>query len=172
MPFRRRSYGYRKPGLLTVNHCNGSQFSTVADTTSQRAEFTTVENADDRSADLPMGAVLREIDIQAWSIDGTPPNGRHECLMLFQPGGTTYSDPIAAWLNSTDPLTEEAIQVRQNIMVPYHRQQTITGISGPLRWRCRWTGNKILRDGDDVVVCFRDLLATSWDIYCVAKYIL
>lgn len=170
MPFRRK-YGYSKPALLTVNHCETTSFTSAASVTNQRTVFVGADAPANRNQDIPAGAILKEVDIKYWSIDGTPPNGKHECLMVFQPGATTYSDPIAAWLNETDPLSEEAIQIRQNKMGLYQRKQIISGISGPLTWHCRWRGNKMIRDGDDVVVAIKDLVITNWDGYCIAKYI-
>lgn len=167
----RRRFGYNKPGLLTVNHCDGTSFTTAAATTNQRPIFTAVDNPGNRNADIMTGSVLVEVDIWMWCIDGTPPAGKHECLMVFQPGATTYTDPIASWLSNLSPLTEEAIQVRQNIMGTYHRKNIVAGVAEPLRWRCHWRGRKPLREDDDVVVCIRDLQVTNWDVYCVAKYI-
>lgn len=159
-----------KPGLRTVNHCFGGQFTTTGGTTTQRVPFTTVESPTDRDGQLPVGAVLTQVWVRYFNLDGIPPNGQHLCLMTFQPGGTTYSDPIAAWTSTTNPLTEENIQVRQNKMGELGLQYIQTNVT-PLKWSCLWRGKKLLRQGDDVVVSLRDALTTNWEEFCIARYI-
>lgn len=163
--------GRFKPGILTVNHFDLASFTTAAATTNQRAIHTVVETPTNRGADLPVGAVLTSIHATFWATDATPVNGKHECFMLFQPGATTYSDPISAWLDTTEPMTEEAIQVRQNKMAQYHRTNIVSGAARPLIWSCRWRGRKVLRDGDDIVVCVRDAAITNWEGNCVTKFV-
>lgn len=176
--FRRRS-GFRsfgnfrrpKPGLLSVNHCEVDPGTSTGGVTQQTAVFTVVEPPTNRGSMLPSGAVLKRVRIELWGMDATPVTGEHSCLMLFQPGATTYADPIAAWLSTTEPMTEEAIQVRQNIMQRMHRFVTITGASFAPHWICEWRGNKILRDADDIVVALNDAQATDWEGICEAWWV-
>lgn len=166
----RKSRGF-KPAQLSTNHCIIDPGSSIGGTTQQTAVFTAIEPPVNRGSQIPVGAILKGVDIQLWAKDTTPVNGFHRCLMVYQPGQTTYSDPITAWLSTADPLTEEAIQIRQNKMTKMEQYMTITGASLPPYWRCRWRGNISLRDGDDIVVALLDDNATDWEGICTAWWI-
>lgn len=163
---RRRRF---KPGLRTVNHCLGPGITTVAGTEAQTVMFTGTVSPTSRDDEIKAGSLLTSVDIYYWATDATPVNGYHRCMLIFQPGETTYTAPIASWLATT--MTEEAIQVRQNVMTKFHQQYVVTGAAYPLRWHCRWKGKKLIRFGDDIVLVLQDQNVTTWAGYCVARYI-
>lgn len=167
-----RGFGYRKPGLLTVNHCLMTPFTTVAGTTTQTAIFTASDAPGNRTTAIKSGSVLKKVLVRLWANDTTPVNGKHECFMLFQPGATTYTDPVANWFAGAEPLGEEEIQVRQNkLSRAVDSKVTVTGASDAPWFVCVWRGNRVMHDGDDVVICNRDAGATSWIGECTAWYI-
>lgn len=167
----KRPFGYKKPGLLTVNHCLGPTFATAAGVETQTVMFTGLDDPLDRNDDIPTGSVMKQVDVYYWATDATPVNGYHRCMMVFQPGATTYTNPIAAWLDATAGLTEEAIQVRQNVMSPFRMKYVVTGAPYPLMWHCRWKGSKVMRESDDIVLVLQDQNITNWAGYCVGRYV-
>lgn len=159
-----------KPALRTVNHCLTPSILTGAGTEVQTIMFTAVNDPANRGTNIKTGATITALDVWLWASDATPVAGYHRCLMYFQPGATTYSTPIASWLDTTDGLTEEAIQMRQNVMGRFMQQVVVTGAVYPLMWHCRWKGRKVLREADDIVVALQDQAATNWIGYCEARY--
>lgn len=170
-----RRFGYAKPGLLTVNHCEIASFTTVAGVENQQAIFDAQEAPGNRNTDIPVGSVLKKVLIKLWGSDATPVNGYHRCMMFHQKGAGLFATPIASWLSGADPLTEEDIQVRQAAMGRVGRQLqqivTVTGVTGPPRHTCFWKGNITMRDGDDIVVVVQDQAATNWIGLCYAWYV-
>lgn len=171
--------GYRnrrsaKPAQLTTNHCIVTPFTTAAFIETQTPVFTAQEPPTNRGDHIPTGAMLKGVDIQLWGQESGGDGvsiGLHRCLMVYRPASTAYGTPIASWLSTADPLTEEAIQIRQHKMMRLH--QTIITSDGiqPTYWRCAWRGNITLRQGDSIVVVTEDQLATDWRGLCTAWWI-
>lgn len=169
-----RSFGRpAKPAMLTVNHCIVTPFVTTAFVENQQAVFTTEEPPTNRGSMIPSGALLKGVDIQLWGDDGggASVDGLHRCMMVFRPASTVYGTPIASWLSTADPLTEEAIQIRQNVLQRLHQYININNNVRTAYWRCAWRGNKSLRQGDAIVVAIEDEFATSWRGLCTAWWI-
>lgn len=176
----RRSFAFNrtfgrpaKPAMLTVNHCIITPFTTVSFVENQQAIFTTEEPPTNRGSMIPSGALLKGIDIQLWGTDGADNAtvGLHRCMMMFRPASTVYGTPIASWLSTADPLTEEAIQIRQNVLQRMHQYVNVDNTVKSAYWRCSWRGNKSLRQGDAIVVVIEDETVTNWIGLCNAWWI-
>lgn len=178
--YRRRRFtnvSVRRPnfkrGLLTTNHCETTTV-TAAGVELQTAMFTCVNNPTERQTNIPEGADLVKVRIRSWATDPTPVNGKHQCFLVKRPGAQVYTTgPIANWYSTTDPLTEEARDVRINrLSKKPHTVVTITGISGPPRYTCFWKGHWPMRDGDDVILSQLDAGITNWTHECEAWYVM
>lgn len=163
-----------KPGLRTTNHCETS-FSTTGGTELQTAVFTSVSGPSNRGAHIPEGSVLKSVFIDLFSTDNTPVTGKHQCMLIKRPGATVFTTgPITNWFLTTDPITEEMIDVRRYAMERHgvSTRYTVTPAVEPLRFRCSWRGNWQLRDGDDVVLSLLDANNTTYIGICNASYIM
>lgn len=146
--------------------------TTVGGTESQNVILTGTEDVSSRANQVPHDSILTRVSVKLWATDATPVTGKHQCLMYFQPAATTYGSPIASYLSAANPLTEEAVQIRQNVMSKrLHQEQIVTGAAFPLRFHCFWKGRHTIRDGDDVVVSLLDGSATNWTGLCDYTYI-
>lgn len=175
---RRRRYGgaftrRSKPGLMTTNHCEMTTVTTGG-VELQTAVFTSTSSPSNRGATIPEGSILKKVVIRLWATDATPVTGKHQCFLVKRPGATVFTTgPITNWYLTTDPVTEEMIDVRRYAMSKRpHTLVTITGASGPPRMTCFWKGNWPMRDGDDVVLAQLDASATNWTLECHASYIM
>lgn len=146
--------------------------STTAGVESQDVILTGVDSMTNRENQVPRDAVLTKVSVKYWATDATPVNGKHQCLMFFQPAATAYSTPIASYLSNAHPLTEEAVQIRQNVMSKrLHMNFVVSGAAFPLRWHCFWKGRRLIREGDDVVISLLDATGTTWNGLCDYTYI-
>lgn len=163
-----------KPGLRTTNHYEPAGTATTGGTELQTQMFQCVSGPANRGLHIPEGSVLTNVVCRAWATDTTPVNGKHQCMLIKRPGATVFTTgPITNWFLTTDPATEEMIDVRRYIMerMP-HAVVTITGASAPPRFTCHWRGRWQMRDGDDVILAQLDTNATTWIYEAFASYVM
>lgn len=77
---------------------------------------------------------------------------KFQAILWRRPGGHALSTPIASYFNTTDPLTEAALEIRR---FKLHGPLTITKAANDftaMRATLRWRGNIKVRDGDDFLL--------------------
>lgn len=174
--FRRRRRRFKviyKRALLSVNHCEQTMV-TVGGTELATQMFTSLDAPTNRSTMIPAGAVLKRVLIRLFATDATPVTGKHQCALFWRPASLGFSSPtgmIAGWYSSTDPLTTAAVEARKYIMGKVHTNVIVTGAAFPLKMTCSWKGNRVMRDGDDIILQLLDGTATNWYGECSAWYV-
>lgn len=149
--------------------------STTGGTELQTVLTTATDDTTNRSTTMPTGAVLRKIRVNLWSTTDPAPAGKHQCMLLYQPGATTYASPIASWFSTTNPITEENQQIRSNILGRHpgvHTRVVSSTPSGPVFMSCFWKGKQLMHDGDDIVLVQLDAVSTAWTGVCDYTYIM
>lgn len=159
------AFGRLKRVQLSRNHTEFT-FTTTGGTENLSTLVSGIATVTNRANQIKEGGVLRKMSCMIYATDATPVNGKHQCMMFFRPGGSALPTPIAAWFDQTDPLTEDAIDIRRDTMSRRgpHTRVIISGQSGPLVMHCFWKGRRILRDGDDVILSNLDANATSYTV--------
>lgn len=168
-----RKFPRWKPGLLTTNHCENS-ISSTAGTEIQTAVFSCVSGPTNRGLHIPEGATLTKVVIKLMASDDTPVQGKHQCFLVKRPGATVFTTgPITNWYLTTDPATEEMIDVRRYAMIrkPY-TNFIIAGQAVGNRCTMIWRGKWIMRDGDDVIVATLSTNLTQYYAECHATYVM
>lgn len=167
-----RRLGRFKPGLLTSNHCEVT-ISSTAGTEIQTAIFTATSGPSNRGAHIPEGATLIKVVAKIMASDDTPVQGKHQCFLVKRPGATVFTTgPITNWYATTDPVTEEMIDVRRYAMVRKpHTNFIISGQAVGNRCTLVWKGKWVMRDGDDVIVSTLSTNLTNYYVECHATYI-
>lgn len=171
MRFRRRMKFV--PQRLERNHCEMS-FTTAAATESQQVITTALDDTTNRSTQIPTGAILKRMVVRLWATDATPVTGKHQCMLYYRPGATAIATPIASWFSTTNPITEENHQIRQLVLGKHpgvHTQFVVTGAAFPLREVCTFRGNRLMHDGDDIVLTQLDTNITNWEGVCDYTYV-
>lgn len=151
--FRRRSYGGAfgrfKRAHRSVNHW---QLQSTATTAVEDIDpiVTGSDTPDDRGVDVPNGAIIHKIVVRAQPT--TIAAGKYQCFLHKAPGGMTIANPIASWLGTTDPLTEDQILARRYQLGKVHTQLVVAGALIPPVFWCTWKSRRgfTIRDGDDV----------------------
>lgn len=171
--FLARGFARFKPGLLTTNHCENS-ISSTAGTEIQTPIFSCVSGPTNRGLHIPEGATLIRVAIRIKATDDTPVQGKHQCFLVKRPGATVFTTgPITNWFLTTDPATEEMIDVRRYRMVKYpHTNFVISGQAVGNRCNFYWKGRWNMRDGDDVVLATLSTNLTQYYADCNATYIM
>lgn len=159
-----------KPALRSVNHWQLGALTTVAATDLQTPIVTGIEPPTTRGLHVPVGAIITDIKVEAFATDATPVNGRHQCMLLWRSGGQVFANPVASWYDTTDPMSEDAIEIRRANLSPVITKYVITGHDLALKHICTWRGKRVVRDGDDVILNLLDTTATNWWVLVTTGY--
>lgn len=130
----------------------------------------TVDDVTNRSTHIQNGGVLKHVvvEIQPQSLAA----GKYQCLMFKQLGPVTQADPIAAYFSSTDPLSEDAVLMRRNLMGRLETRRIFSTAVTPIQFTCKWKGNSLMRDGDAINVAIGSNVALTFDIRVWVRYII
>lgn len=168
-----KRFGRSKPGLLTVNHASITAFATVAATAESNTIFTGVSGPSNRGTHIPEGAFVKTIILDLWNADTTLSVGKHQAGLWWRPGAQTFaSEPISAWFATTDPMSQGMIESRKFVLCKPKTVFTVTGGSAAPRFLFVCHPNRVIRDGDDIIVSSLDDANSTWDGIATAKYIL
>lgn len=159
-----------KPALRSVNHHQFGAVTTVAAVDLQNAVFVGIEPPTNRGIHLPVGSILTDIRVDAWATDAVPVTGRHQCMLLYRSGAQVFANPVASWFDSSDPLSEDAIEIRRANLSPVLTQYVINNNDRPVHHICKWSGKRTIRDGDDIILDLLDTAITNWFIIAQAGY--
>lgn len=76
--------------------------------------------------------------------------------MWRRPGAETApTDFIASWLDTTDPITANAIRARRFKMRGPKQTVQVAGAANPITTTLNWKGAMKIRDGDDIILSLR-----------------
>lgn len=171
--FGRRSMR-AKPGIVTVNHYNNS-FASAAGVELLTTGFTGVDDATNRSTHIPEGAIVTSVKVKQWMYTDPPALGLHRALLMFRPAAQVIATPITFWFTTTDPLEEEAIEIRRQKRAPRNGISTHINTTGAQTARGHtlfWKGRQMMREGDDWIVVNLDDTISSWYTQFTATYIM
>lgn len=141
-------------------HVTKNRYETVIGPTTAGTESFTeialgIEAPTNRSLHVPAGATVRSIVV---AIKGTEPIvGKHQCLMIYKPAAENVATAIAAYWDTTDPLTEEGVKLRRLAMSKVTTVQTPSSNAIPANFLCKWKGAKHFYDGDSIDIFILDL---------------
>lgn len=172
--FGRRSFMRAKPAIKTTNHYNNS-FASAAGTELQTTAFTGIDDATNRSTHIPEGAIVTSIQVKQLMYTDPPALGLHRAMLFFRPAAMAISNPISAWFDATDPLTEDAIHIRQQKRAPRRGISAHINTTGAQMSRGHsliWRGRQMMRDGDDWVIVNLDDTISSWYTRFHATYVM
>jgi len=159
MRFQRRGFNasrfsrpQMKMAIRTKNHYEANFNLGIATTDQIFTLATGVDAATNRSTHIPNGATLRAVTV---TLAGTTlVAGKHQCLLYFEPGGSgAIATPITSYWSGTDPLPEDSIDIRRNMMGRVDTVQKVTGALTPIQMRCVWRGRKLIRQDDVINLC-------------------
>lgn len=139
---------------LTRNHYETTLDITAADTTTDFTIATGVDDVSNRSTHIPDGAVLKYIRVIIRYPSLTA--GTYRAAMWRRPGAETApTDFIASWLDTTDPITANAIRARRFKMRGPKQTVQVAGAANPITTTLNWKGAMKIRDGDDIILSLR-----------------
>lgn len=161
-----------KRAITSINHCEATT-ATTGGTELLTTMFTALDAPTNRSTHIPAGAVLKSVLIRLFATDATPVAGKHQCGLWWRPGAMAFQGGLfTGWYASTDPITSVMVESRKYALQRNpHTLVTITGAAFPPRMTCFWRGNRVMRDGDDIVLAQLDAGSTAWYAECIAKYV-
>lgn len=151
---------YRMKQAVTKNHFQLA-LSTTGGTELQTPVATGIDAPNDRGIDVPENSVLRSVVCNMSALATV--TGKHQCMLWRRPGGSTNNGIASFWL-TTDPATEEMIEIRRSMMSTVHTKHIIIGAVEPLKFSCHWRGNMRMYDGDDVILSLLDGTSTDYDV--------
>lgn len=157
---RRRGSRYGIGHSVTKNHFQMT-FATTGGTELQTAVATGIDAPNDRGIDVPENSILRSVLVNL-SADAIVV-GKHQCLLIRRPGASALASPITNFFATTDPATEDMIEVRRQAMGTVHTKHSVAGGFEPVRFSCRWKGAMKMYDGDDVMLVLLDGTSTTYD---------
>lgn len=165
---RRKSFrNFYKPKQTVKNHYQDPTFSCAATVEYPLNVASGVDYATDRHDSITDGGVMRSVvvELQLKDLPANPAN--HTCLLWYRKAGETLTTPIAAYFDSTDPLTGNAQLIRRRLLSRPHTFRTVAGQAFLPKMICKWRGRLRLNDGDLIVctvLCSEncDYQATVW----------
>lgn len=162
-------FGKFKRAIVVKNHYEttmvhggaGSQTTVVA---------VAVDDVTNRSTHVQNGSVLKKVVVEI--APQTLTAGKYQCLMWKQLGGVAVADPIASYFSSTDPITEDAVLMRRNLMGRVETRRVFATAVVPLGFTCKWRGNTLMRDGDAIDITIGSNVALTFDIRVWITYVM
>lgn len=150
---RRTFRRFRRRGpkqFRTVNHFETDITQTAGGTEQQTVILTGVDDAANRSSNIPEGSLLRKIIVAGMC--ETVNAGKYQFYLGHRPGGETLVDPIASYFSTTDPLTQAAIKARKYRLAGPKTILQASAAIAPIKVALAWKGALRIRDGDDIIV--------------------
>lgn len=179
MPFRQRYRQTRPRGRFGLGH-NMRSFSmrpiihrtrnrwelvfgpTTAGTEASTNLVNVIEAPTNRGPDMPAGSILRSLVCVVWPTSSVA--GKHQHLLVYRPAAENLATAVAAYWDTTDPLTEEGVKMRRLAMSKCKTRLTEAALSSDVHpTTLRWKGAKRLYDGDQITIDTLDAGATTYN---------
>lgn len=174
MGFRRKRFtgAFRrfKPAIRVKNHYETTLIAGAGATTNLTVALA-VDDVTNRSTHVQNGGVLKKVVCEV--VPQSIVAGKNQCLMWKHLGPVTMSDPIAAYWSSTDPLSEDAVLIRRNLMGRVDTKRVYASSVVPFQMVCKWKGSSLMRDGDAIEISVNNTgSSVTFDVRVWITYII
>lgn len=152
---------FAKRAVLQKNHWQTTMVHGGAGTQTATVVLA-VDDVTNRSTHIQNGGVLKKLVVEVEP--QTLAAGKYQCLLFKKSAGVAFADPIGSYFEVADPLTEDAILIRRALMGRVETRRIFPSAVMPIKFTCKWRGNSLFRDSDEVQIAINSNAALTFDM--------